>query len=121
MLQLSGAVSPLEEFRFKKKKYSLSKTSPLVKTFRRQHYPLVTAREWNDWRWQIRNRIRTVGELEKIMPLSDAEGRAFSNTVRMLPVAVTPYYAALMDRTDPLDPIRRCVIPSDQELLHCPG
>ncbi len=121
LLQLSGSVSPLEDFRSKKKKYSFSKTSPIVKAFRRQHFPLITTREWNDWRWQISNRIRTVEELEKIMPLSDAEGRAFSNTVRMLPMAVTPYYAALMDRNDPHDPIRRCVIPSYQELLHCPG
>ena len=119
--QLSAAVVPLEEFRYEKRKNTFSKTSPLVKTFRRQHYPLITAREWNDWRWQIRNRIRKVGEFEKIMPLSGAENRAFNNTIRMLPVAVTPYYAALMDRTDPLDPIRRCVIPSDQELLPSPG
>ena len=71
LLQLSGAVSPLEEFRSKKKKYSFSKTSPIVKAFRRQHFPLITTREWNDWRWQIRNRIRTVDELAKIMPLSE--------------------------------------------------
>lgn len=118
LLQLSGAVSPLEDFRSKKKKYSIGRTSPLIKSFRRHHYPFITTREWNDWRWQIRNRIRTAAELATLMLLSEAEQRALSNTVTMLPVAVTPYYAALIDRTDPDDPIRRCVIPTEHELLH---
>jgi len=118
LLQLSGAVSPLEDFRSKKKKYSISRTSPLIKSFRRQHYPFVTTREWNDWRWQIRSRIRTPGELATLMLLSEAERGALGNTAAMLPVAVTPYYAALIDRVDPDDPIRRCVIPTDRELLH---
>jgi len=117
-LQLSGAVSPLEEFRFKKKKYSLGRTSPAVKAFRRKFYPYVTAREWNDWRWQIGNRLRTANEIARIVEFSGPERRAVDNTFRMLPMAVTPYYAALLDRRDPLDPIRRCVIPTDHELLH---
>lgn len=121
LLQLSGAVSPLEEFRFKKKKYSPSRTSPEVKAFRRKFYPYVTAREWNDWRWQIRNRLRTAEDIARILEPCEAERRALDNTFRMLPLAVTPYYAALMDRRDALDPIRRCVVPTAHELLHSAG
>src|SRR5262245_55204229 len=29
--------------------------------------------EWNDWRWQLRNRITTLEQLEALMPLTPEE------------------------------------------------
>lgn len=33
----------------------------------------VTPEQWNDWRWQIRNGIRDIETLEKVIPLTDTE------------------------------------------------
>ena len=38
-----------------------------------------------------------------------------------LPVGITPYYAALMDRTDPMEPIRRTMIPVESEFVMTRG
>ena len=38
-----------------------------------------------------------------------------------LPVGITPYYASLMDTTDPADPIRRTIVPVAMELTKSPG
>ncbi len=35
-----------------------------VRVFRRAHYPMVTDAEWTDWRWQSRNRIKNLAQLE---------------------------------------------------------
>ena len=31
---------------------------------------------WQDWRWQLRNRVRGAEELDAVVPLSEAERRA---------------------------------------------
>ncbi|MBN2243987.1 MAG: KamA family radical SAM protein [Acidobacteria bacterium] len=85
--------------------------------FRREHFPGISDREWNDWRWQLANRIRDLAGLERILCLSDEERRAISEHTGSLPVAFTPYYASLLDRTDPLQPLRRTVVKSGGENL----
>lgn len=88
-------------------------TRPEVRGFLRRWYPEATLSDWNDWRWQLRHRIRSLTELSETVELSEKEqagGAAF------LPVAITPYYATLLDRFDPTDPIRRSVIPTAGEL-----
>ena len=42
-------------------------TSAKTRAFRRLHFPDVSTREWNDWRWQTRHRIRTLAQLEKML------------------------------------------------------
>ncbi len=83
--------------------------------FRGEFFPGISDREWNDWRWQLTNRIRDLAGLEKILCLSDEERRAISEHRGPLPVAITPYYASLLDRADPLQPLRRTVVKSGQE------
>mgnify|MGYP001764763190 CR=1 FL=1 len=34
--------------------------------------------KWNNWRWQLSNRINTVEEFEKVLPLTDSERKALS-------------------------------------------
>jgi lysine 2,3-aminomutase len=74
-------------------------------------------REWNDWRWQLRNRIRSLEQLERIFQLSPDEHAAVARHKGSLPVGITPYYASLMGRDDPLEPLRRTHIPVGQEYL----
>lgn len=79
------------------------------------HYPQATANQWNDWRWQLRHRITTLAGLEGIVDLSPREREALRPGKNMLPFAVTPYYASLLDKGDTRQPLRRCVIPTMDE------
>lgn len=88
-----------------------------AKAFRNRHFPSSTSAEWNDWRWQLRNRITTIEQLEKIVALTGNERQALLGQHFSLPFAITPYYASLVSPTDPRDPIRRAVVPVVNELL----
>jgi len=69
----------------------------------------------NDWFWQLRHRITTVDQLEKIVHLTVEEKRAIQYSNKMFKMAITPYFASLMDKDDPNCPIRKQCIPSLQE------
>ncbi|MCA8928210.1 MAG: KamA family radical SAM protein [Alphaproteobacteria bacterium] len=89
--------------------------------FRRRFFPDATKTDWNDWRWQLRARIRSAERLAQIFALSDDERGAVALMKGALPVGITPYYASLMDRENPADPLRRTHIPVGQELHRMPG
>lgn len=72
---------------------------------------------WDDWRWQLKNRLTTADQLRTIFPLTDEEEAAFK-APGMFPVAVTPYFASLIDGSDPHDPIRMEILPRIQETKH---
>jgi len=95
--------------------------NPQTLNFRRQFYPDVADNQWNNWRWQLRNRITTVGGLERIIRLSNDERLALICEGNSLPVAITPYYASLLDKNDPQQPLRRTVVPVITENLQSPG
>jgi lysine 2,3-aminomutase len=84
-------------------------------------FPNVSSEDWNDWRWQVRSRIKSQAELERVFVLSADERDAVSRHKGSLPVGITPYYASLMGRADPDDPLRRTHIPVGQEYLRTPG
>ncbi len=79
--------------------------------FLRRCYPGATVEEWNDWRWQNRNRVRTLADLERMISLSDDEAAAIRRHTGALPVGITPYYASLLDRQDAGHALRRTVVP----------
>jgi lysine 2,3-aminomutase len=79
--------------------------------FLARHYPEASVDDWNDWRWQNRHRVRTLADLERMIDLSDDERSAIKQHTGALPVGITPYYASLLDRADPLQPLRRTVVP----------
>lgn len=97
------------------------KCNKITKTFRKKFYPTLSHREWNDWRWQLRNRITHLYQLERIITLSENERKAFSLYRSLLPLSITPYYASLLDRVDPHHPLRRTVVPDIAEHFHGPG
>lgn len=72
--------------------------------------------EWSDWKWQLRNRIRTAEELARWINLTDSELRAIEATKAYFRWQITPYYASLMDRDDPACPVRRQVVPQMEEM-----
>ncbi len=80
--------------------------------FMRKFYPDTSVNEWNDWRWQNRNRVRTMADLARMVELSDDEQAAISRHTGPLPVGITPYYASLVSNIDPNQGLRRCVVPT---------
>ncbi len=77
----------------------------------------VPEAQWNDWRWQQRNRLRTVEDVERIVRLTPGERQAIVETAGAFRMALTPYYAALMDPDDPTCPVRAQAIPQAAELV----
>jgi lysine 2,3-aminomutase len=98
-----------------------SKQSLAAQEFRRCHFPDISMSQWNDWQWQMRNRYTTVKGLSSFMKLSRAEIEAMSKHGARLPVAVTPYYASLLDTDDSSQGLRRTVIPVPEEFVHSAG
>lgn len=76
----------------------------------------ITLSQWNDWRWQLKNRITTVEELEEIINLSSEEKNAIDSSLKKLKMAITPYYASLIDANDINCPIRKQAVPTIEEL-----
>jgi lysine 2,3-aminomutase len=84
--------------------------SESARAFRDRFFPQATDAEWNDWRWQVRNRIKDADMLERIVNLSEEEREAIQRHTGPLPVGINPYYASLMDPNDPMQPLRRTVV-----------
>jgi lysine 2,3-aminomutase len=89
--------------------------------FKKRFFPGVTDREWDNWHWQLRHRIVSLPLLERMFALSDSERRAVSAHCGVLPFAITPYYASLVDPSDPASALRRTVIPVIDEMLQSDG
>ena len=75
----------------------------------------VPDEKWNNWRWQLSNRINTPEEFEKVIPLTDSERKALS-AAHLFRVDITPYFISLIDPDDPNDPIRKQVVPTEIEM-----
>jgi lysine 2,3-aminomutase len=92
-----------------------------TRAFYRLFYPETSTAEWNDWRWQMRTRIRTLSELERVFALSSDERQAVAGHSGSLPVGITPYYTSLMSLTDASEPLRRTHIMVGDEYVRLPG
>jgi lysine 2,3-aminomutase len=95
-------------------------SNPKTTAFRRAFFPSVTDKEWNDWQWQIRHRIRHMDQLERMLRLSDPERAAVEKIQSRLPVGITPYFMSLLSKEDPQDPLRRTVVPTAAEFITTP-
>ncbi len=90
-------------------------------SFRRRFYPQAGLRDWNDWRWQNRSRIRVLADLDRMFSLTDDERQAIEKHNGALPLGITPYYASLLDPGNPAQGLRRTVIPVLDEYLRSRG
>ncbi|HNX00210.1 MAG TPA: lysine 2,3-aminomutase [Candidatus Cloacimonadota bacterium] len=75
----------------------------------------VSEHDWNDWHWQLRNRITDFETLKQYIKLTEEEEKVFESTGFSFRMAITPYYLALIDSDDPFDPIRLQAIPRIME------
>lgn len=73
--------------------------------------------EWEDWHWQVRNRIQSVEELDEVLALTATEKQDIAKVLEVFRMGITPYYASLMDPDDPYCPVRRQAVPTISEAL----
>ncbi|MBN3038117.1 MAG: hypothetical protein JW869_01710, partial [Candidatus Omnitrophica bacterium] len=78
-------------------------------------WPDVTEEQWENWHWQLENRISTLEKLKEIIQLTEDEEKGIRGSRGRLSMAITPYFASLMDSQRPNCPLRRQAIPSARE------
>ncbi|HXJ58435.1 MAG TPA: KamA family radical SAM protein [Verrucomicrobiae bacterium] len=81
----------------------------------------VRDEDWNSWPWQLRNRIQSLAQLQRLMPTltpEESAGTQLANT--KLALGITPYFFNLIDPADEHCPIRRQVIPTIGETRTAP-
>ena len=71
----------------------------------------VTDAQWNDWHWQVANRITNVDDLKKVINLTEQEEKDIIEVTKNFRMGITPYYASLMDVDDPRCPVRMQAVP----------
>jgi lysine 2,3-aminomutase len=81
----------------------------------------VPDEDWNDWRWQSQNAVRTPKQLVELLPFTADERQALDQLQADYKLAIPPYYFSLIDRDDPRDPIRLQSVPSPLELAGAVG
>jgi lysine 2,3-aminomutase len=84
------------------------------------HWPEVPSNLWNDWKWQLKNRITTLEQLAGKIDLANEERAGVLFSGNKLALAVTPHFFNLIDPCDPNCPIRRQVIPRIEESVGSP-
>lgn len=81
----------------------------------------VSEQDWNDWRWQVANRIQTVEKLSQVIHLTEEQRSGVTAALSRFRMAITPYYAMLIDQNNPDDPILKQSVPSALELQSAPS
>jgi lysine 2,3-aminomutase len=83
---------------------------------RAAYFADIPDEKWNNWRWQLSNRINTLEEFSKVLNLTDSEKQALSSP-GLFRVDITPYFISLIDPDDPEDPVRKQIVPTARELV----
>ncbi len=84
------------------------------------YWPPDSMEHWSDHRWQLRNRIDSLADLDSHLNLTDEERAGVLLAGTKLAMAITPHFFNLIDRDDPDCPIRRQVIPRIEEAWNAP-
>ncbi len=84
-----------------------------------QEMPLwrdVVPEQWNNWKWQLSHRLRTLEDIAQVVDLTSEERDGILHATSDFPLSITPYYASLMDPGNPNCPVRRLAVPTSHEL-----
>ena len=79
------------------------------------YWPVESMEEWDDPKWQLKNRVQNLAQLEDYLVLTPEERAGVLLAGTKLALAITPHFFNLVDREDPDCPIRRQVIPRLEE------
>lgn len=75
----------------------------------------ISTEDWNSAKWQLKNRVSSLADIEKHLTLSEEERAGILLTGTKLATSITPHFFNLIHPTDPDCPIRRQVIPRIEE------
>jgi len=81
--------------------------------FRKRFFPGVKNEQWNSWEWQLKNSIKSITQLSEYISLTDEEKMINKH----LPLKITPYYLSLFWNKGVNNPIRKSVVPTNNEFL----
>ena len=84
------------------------------------YWPHESMDQWDDYKWQLRNRVDSLSDLESRLRLTDVERAGVLLAGHKLAMSITPHFFNLIDRDDPDCPIRRQVIPRIEEGWNAP-
>lgn len=93
----------------------------MAESRRYELFPNVTDEQWNDWKWQVKNRIETLEDLKKYVSLTPEEEEGVKKTLQTLRMAITPYYVSLIDPNNPECPVRKQAVPTGKETYQSPA
>ncbi len=77
-------------------------------------YKNISKEQWQDWKWQIANRITSLNELKQIIPIKNEED--FLKISEIFHFGTTPYYISLINPNYENDPILRQILPDIKEI-----
>lgn len=89
--------------------------------FLHEFFPEATAKDWNNWHWQIKNSARSIEQLSRFIQLSDNEVKPDGANSQSLPLRISPYYISLLDRESPEQALRKSTVPVFDEFLRHTG
>ena len=78
-------------------------------------YADVPAKQWNDWRWQLDNRLTTIEDVVRVLNPSRSIIEGMQAVSAQFKISITPYYANLIDIQAAHCPIKAQAIPSGAE------
>ncbi|MFZ9941808.1 MAG: KamA family radical SAM protein [Luteolibacter sp.] len=84
------------------------------------YWPKDAMADWHDAKWQLRNRVDSLTELESHLNLTQEERAGVLLAGNKLAMSITPHFFNLIDRDNPDCPIRRQVIPRIEEGWNAP-
>ena len=76
----------------------------------------ATERDWDDYKWQLSNRISDSETLSQILNLTDDEKKAIDDVGASFRWSISPYYLSLINPDEVYDPIKLMAMPSFLEL-----
>lgn len=77
--------------------------------------PEIPSEKWGSWTWQLQNSLKTAEDFSGHFSLSENEKNVFQKGSELFNIRTTPYYASLAGAEE-LDPIRRILMPTLQEI-----
>lgn len=84
-------------------------------------FPEATTAQWQDWRWQMRNSVRSLAQLLLKVPLTEDERLGCEETASIFRLGISPYYLSLIDPENAFCPVRMQAIPTRAEARVRPG
>src|SRR3989338_848946 len=112
----SGGEEPPDPVESSKPQSATSPAASICPWKSKSRWKDVPDHEWNDFKWQMRNSIKTVDQLKLHIPLTPTEEQRLKNVTDVYHFMLSPYWMSLVNPDDPNDPIRLQAVPSGKEL-----